>query len=150
MSEKGKFTWSASGWNLTVLFTESWILYMVGKFSSKSSFIVLCCLWIYYVFDLHIWRQDLCLIQFPFPSEGKHEPDLRLQEHLFKKLASTKVFKRIFFKLIQYTVKSWEINKHHQKTRDFETNISFVPRKVKKTSFQPMRFACQNLILFSS
>lgn len=57
---------------------------------------------------------------------------MRLQEHLFKKLASTKVFKRIFFKLIQYTVKSWEINKHHQKTRDFETNISFVPRKVKK------------------
>lgn len=53
----------------------------------------------------------------------------------FKKLISTKVLKRILFKLIQCTVKSWIINKHHLKTRNFETSISVVPRKVKDYHF---------------
>lgn len=73
---------------------------------------------------------------FPFPQRVSVNQRLEASgTPEFKKLISTKVLKRIFFKLIQYTLKSWEINKHHLKTCNFETNISVVPRKVKDHHF---------------
>lgn len=69
--------------------------YIWVETSSKNSLIVLCWLWIKYVFDLDVLLQELCLIQLSFPQRVRHKPEgWGFGNGLFNKLRRTKKFFR--------------------------------------------------------